>query len=66
MNGSENNKNDSGQELNDEDKNVIIFALGRAYTWCQFNGVEYNAHIHKSKFLETAKKLGAQIKITEV
>ena len=82
MDGSENNKNDSDQELSkaftipgignddetgltEEDKQIIIFGLGRAYKWCQFNGLEVFAGIPKSKFLETAEKLGAKIKGTE-
>jgi hypothetical protein len=61
MNGSENSKNDSSQEINNEDKLIIIFALGRAYKWCQFNGLEDFGGIPKNKFFDLAKRLGAEI-----
>jgi hypothetical protein len=70
MSGIEQQQNSTAPEeftfdkLDNDDRRVIIFALGRAYMWCQFNGLDFFGGFNKNNFKDTAEKLGA--KITEV
>lgn len=52
-------------KLNEHDRAILIFALGRCYAHCQYLATLEFGGFRKNAFLETAKKLGAEIKITE-